>query len=115
MSPGMQVVGSTLGYTNDYSGSCGGSSGPDHVYLLYLLNGPLNNVDITVAPAHADFQPVLYVRSTCATTETACNAAASVGGAATVHFDTLPSTVAVFVDGMNGTSGDFTLNATYSP
>jgi hypothetical protein len=125
--PGMAPqFGTTRYYDNDTAGSCGGSSGGDHMYVLYILNGQLNNVQITVAPLHSDFQPVIYVRNACdppeLTTTTpdggvigACNASSGPGSSATLHFDSLATSVWVFVDGLSGTSGDYTITAAYSP
>lgn len=104
---GTTVTGTTLGYSNDTSASCGGS-GPDHFYLL-SVPGSANAV-VTVAPVNSSYRPVVYVRGSCDTMELGCGQANGAGSSAVISSVTLGAgTYYLIVDGADGTSGDYSI------
>jgi len=106
---GMTVMGTTNGYDNDTMGSCAGT-GPDHVYTL-TLPVAVSVLGINVAPMSSGFAPVAYLRGSCDGNELACNAASNGGSSAQINYpDAGAGAYFIYVDGSNGTSGDFLLS-----
>jgi hypothetical protein len=110
---GMAMVsGNTTNMYDDAAGTCGGSGGPDKVYSFTTTQ----NLQLTanVSTTTATYRPVIYVRSSsCTGTQVtgACNAAATMGGTATLPPTVLPAgTYYLWVDSMT-TGGAFTLTA----
>jgi hypothetical protein len=106
------VTGNTTNMYDDAAGTCGGSGGPDKVYSFTTTQ----NLQLTanISTTTATYRPVIYVRSaSCTGTQVtgACNAAATMGGTATLPPTVLPAgTYYLWVDSMT-TGGAFTLTA----
>lgn len=104
------VTGTSEGMFNQYQGTCGGGSGPDRVFRIDPPALGRATVKVT-----ATFPVVLSARGTCdaEATELACVAdggQAPAGTPVEIGFPVLAQQpVFVFVDGVAGTSGDFTL------
>jgi hypothetical protein len=93
---------STQGYTHTTAGSCGGN-GPDRVYAITTTKTLAFGAQATATSS--GFQPVVYVRSACASGERLCAPPGSF-----VEDAALPAgTWYIWVDGASGTSGSFTL------
>jgi len=107
MGAGGTFTGTTLGYVNDYRGSCGGR-GPDAVYYFILTATTCIEVDTF----GTSWDTVLYVRrGHCITgTEVGCDDDTS-GLQSYLRFDALPAGIYfVFVDGYGRSSaGPYTL------
>ena len=105
------ITGSTVGYNDDSSGTCGGS-GPDRVYSVDVPID-LANVTLTVTPGAGSYSPALYVQEgSCGIidAEIGCGAAASTNLPASVSTTTLPAgQYYIWVDSVDGTSGSYTL------
>jgi hypothetical protein len=100
-------------FTNNGSaGNCGGAQGSDAVYAFTLMAAA--QVTVTVAPqASPAYQPAVALQSACGMTNVACGFAPMPGGNATIGATMLqPGTYFVWVDGANGTTGDYTLTVT---
>ncbi|MDB5218280.1 MAG: Multiple EGF-like-domain protein 3 precursor, partial [Myxococcaceae bacterium] len=99
----------------NYGGSCGGNSKEGVVVVTPPISGTL-----TAKLTGIDYQPVLYVRSTCIepTTQLACASDAPTPSSFTrnVTFTVLAGTpYYLFVDGYNGGAGTARLNVTVTP
>lgn len=105
------VTASTAGLFNQYQGTCGGGSGPDAVYRF--VPPALGRATVRVT---AGFPVVVSARGECdtETTELACGAHTGqgpVGEPIEVGFPVIAQQpIFLFVDGVAGTSGDFTLD-----
>lgn len=93
-------------------------SGRDVVYSYTLTQS--QNVTITVAPTTAGYFPAFYVKKTgCGVTqasnEVACEAAMFSGPVSTTLVNQPAGTYWVWVDGLNGTSGDFQFAVNLTP
>jgi hypothetical protein len=109
--PSGSVMGTTTGLFGDSTSGCVGTSAPDAVHTFTLA--ATANVTIAAASTSAGYQPVVSLRTTCAGSELACGVAGTGGGTATLTRNALPAgTYSVWVDGVNGTSGDYTLTVT---
>lgn len=110
---GVNVTGDTYRLFSDFQGSCGGSTSPDLVYRLDTV-APLN-LRAVVSPTWSSYQPTVYLRGASCDggVEVACAAAPSPGTDATLMAPNLPAgTWYLFVDGLGGTSGPFSLSVT---
>lgn len=102
------VTGSTSAAYSQYSGSCGGGTGKDAVYVV--------TPDVTgllTAKVSGSFDALLYARRTCADTKTeaACNDAPGAKGGEQIKIAvTKNQPVYLFVDGYSGSAGNFTLD-----
>lgn len=107
----------TTDATNDYTGTCGNTAGPDLVYSF--TTSAVKQVVVQVSSTNYSLYPAVYVRSACASgapqDEVACAATTSnFERSATATVDRLPAgTYFVFVDGGNLT-GLVTLDLTVS-
>jgi len=108
------ATGTTVNLTADYAGSCASSTGTsrDAVYRIV----PSVSGKATIQVASANFDAVLYVRSSsCTGTEVECDDAIGDGGDE-LTFDAIAGTPYwVFVDGWSGESGTFTLQVAVTP
>lgn len=109
-----QGSGTTAGFTNDTSTSCGGS-GPDVVYSITTVD--TRNVGATLTSNSSSYQPVLSLRTSSGCSGTSgvigCwNASSSgVGISGSVGPFTLDAGTYLFwVDGYGGTAGSYTLD-----
>lgn len=102
------VTATTSASYSQYSGSCGGGTGKDAVYVV--------TPDVTgllTAKLTGSFDALLYARRTCADTKTeaACNdAPGSSGGEQIKIAVTKNQPVYLFVDGYSGSAGTFALD-----
>jgi hypothetical protein len=110
----------TTGAKADTSGTCAGG-GKDLVYTFSTVGKGVKNIDITLAPKSptSTFQPVVYVRKTCASSASAesmgCRDAVSPGGTASLALPRVPEgTYFLFADGFTGSEGAFDLKVTLS-
>jgi large repetitive protein len=112
LDPVLGVTGTTVGETNDASGSCGGTDSPESVYAL-TVDVPLESITFdTDNTTTGFFDTILYVREgTCDSTsaQVACNDnISSFNTHSSVTFTpTLGETYFVFVDAMWGSTGSF--------
>lgn len=96
----------TKAYAHD-SYSCGGGAGPD---LVYSITSPVaGNVRFKL---DADYPALIAARATCsdATTERACASNTSAGTTTGFVSMLAGDTIYLFVDGVGGSSGNFTLS-----
>ncbi|MCA2979706.1 MAG: hypothetical protein INH37_15645 [Myxococcaceae bacterium] len=101
--------GSTATAFNDTTASCGGS-GPDRVYVFSVVGTRTLSAGVT---GSTGFRPVVYVRSSCASTaDLSCMAASATGGTASISTTLGTGTYYLWVDGFSSTSGSYTLSAT---
>lgn len=105
--PNTTTAGSLVGAANNFSGSCGGGSGPDTVFQLSLSS----DQDVFVAAFSTDFDPVLYMGTTCGGSETGCNDDHIWGEQTPVLInDTLTAgTYYIVVDSATSSGGGFSL------
>jgi cysteine-rich repeat protein len=102
------VTGTTSSTYSQYSGSCGGGTGKDAVYVV--------TPDVTgllTAKTTGGFDALLYARRTCADTKTevACNdAPGSKAGEQIKIAVTKNQPVYLFIDGYSGSAGNYTLD-----
>ena len=105
------LSGTTTGFADNSSGSCGGSGGADLVYSFTTSA----TLDLTAyLYSYGTLQPVLYLRqSNCSTgTQAGCSAATYTGGTASLNLAGLaPGTYYLWADGTSGTGGSFDLEA----
>lgn len=102
------VTASTSGSYSQYSGSCGGGTGKDTVYVVTPDVTGLLTAKLTGA-----FDALLYARRTCADTKTevACNDAPGAKGGEQIKIAvTKNQPVYLIVDGYSGSAGSFTLD-----
>ncbi|MGC4116074.1 MAG: hypothetical protein QM765_16115 [Myxococcales bacterium] len=113
------TTGTTLSGTDDYQGSCKGSSsnkhnGGDVVYKLTIPAGTDQSITAVVTPSSSGLKPAVYIWSACdsaAPGELACRNASSAGGIATAMVLSAPAgqSYYVVVDGLDASEGDFEL------
>jgi hypothetical protein len=105
-----RVTGSTVGATNDYTGTCGGGSGPDQVFSINVTTRSRLRIE-TITPTTGAFDTLLYVRGTpCATgTELACNDDGGAGTRSRIDRVFDPGTYYIVVDAFGSGSGNFIL------
>lgn len=102
------VAATTSATYSQYSGSCGGGTGKDAVYVV--------TPDVTgllTAKLTGTFDALLYARRTCADTKTeaACNDAPGAKGGEQIKVAvTKNQPVFLFIDGYSGSAGTFTLD-----
>ncbi|MBV1860595.1 MAG: hypothetical protein KUG77_19435 [Nannocystaceae bacterium] len=102
------LAGSTLGRSNETSGSCGGGAAPEHAFVFTASEDGLYTFDTN----GSDFDTVLYVLggAECGAPELACD---DDGGDSAQSEVTLPldagQSVTVVVDGYSSESGAFVL------
>jgi hypothetical protein len=106
------VQGDTSYLFDNTAGSCGGSGGNDAVYQFNTAL-PLN----LTANISQDYgwKPILYLRQTScdAGKELACSYASTPGGTASISVSSLPAgSYFLWVDGLGGGAGSYTLRAT---
>jgi hypothetical protein len=109
------AMGDTTNLFDDAAGTCGGSGGPDAVYT-FTTNIALD-LTASVSTTTSTYRPVMYLRSaSCTGTQTACNAAATFGGTASLSVLTLPAgTYFLWVDSATAAGGLYTLSANLVP
>ena len=112
------VTGDTTPQANNSQSSCGGAQSPDKVYSLT----PTQDLTLTATvTGQQGYTPVLYIQTTCSdqTSELACVAAQRNGGGnpptgtLTAQL-TAGTTYFLWVDGLQGTAGNFTLSVSGS-
>ena len=109
------VTGDTSTSLNYTSSTCGGVLSPDRVYELDITT--LQTIQVSVVPSAAspDFDPIISLRDDCAsedpTHELGCS---EVGAGSTVSITKVvkPGKYFLWVDGYNGTVGQYTLKVT---
>lgn len=114
-----RTTGTTVGLDNDASGGCGGATEPDKVYSFQVASA----MDLTVSLDNetSTYRPVMYLKSSCSGSAFACEAVDAVhtgapGSPLALHASVSPGTVyRLFVDGYQGTSGDFALTFAATP
>ncbi len=130
LQPNSSIVrqGSTEGAANDYRGSCESTArgtgllhnGPDVVYVLTLAQRSRLEVTVTRDPSTPNYKPAVYVTTECFTPApsgtVACAYDEGVGeqgnGMATAMApDAEAGNYYIFVDGLNGQNGAYTLTA----
>lgn len=111
LEPGATLDGTTDGLTSATSGTCGGGSAGEQVFLLTVYE--LSDVTITTDLAGTAFDTAVYVRSDCLNlgSQLACEGAGAAGDTLTLT-SLPPGTYFVFVDGVAGASGAFQIQAT---
>lgn len=103
-------IGDTTTLFHESNGSCTSGTGADAVYTFTTTG--VFDFRATATTTSAGFRPALYLRSTCSSSERACNAATIAGGAATISSALLPAgTYFLWVDGASSTVGTFALSA----
>jgi hypothetical protein len=114
LNPGnsINIDGTTTGANNDYTSFCGDTPtspkhAPDVVYELTLPKDGTLKLSLAEANGSA-LEPALYVQTTCGTDFT-CQDQRPV----TTDLAVTAGVYEVIVDGVNGTSGDFTLGISY--
>lgn len=103
-----QITGDTSSVYNQYTGSCGGASGTEAVYVVTSDMSGFMRVNLT-----STFDSVLYARRACddTKTEVACNdATGNAGGDSILVSVTKGEPMYLFVDGYAGSTGTFTLD-----
>ena len=104
------VTSDTSFFLHDSAGTCGGSGADDQVYS-FTTDRPLA-FTATATASTGGFQPVLYLRGACDSAEQACGSAPASGGPASLNVASLPAgTWYLWVDGLAGSSGAYTLAA----
>ncbi|MDI7268759.1 MAG: hypothetical protein QME96_12270 [Myxococcota bacterium] len=104
--------GTTVGQSNDLSGTCGGSTAPDFEYYMVLCAG--RSVTASSCYSQTNYDNVLYLRGgSCTGTTIACNDQSSC--ALSVNYaivsGTLPQGLSfLIVDGYGGASGTYRVN-----
>lgn len=107
--------GSTSGLFDDLRHGCDGAPAPDRAYAFTTT--AVLSLRAAATPLDAGFRPVLSVRqgSCLSSVERVCGAAPAPGERAEVSLGSLPAgTWFLWVDGAQGTSGDFLLEAALS-
>ncbi len=104
-------TGNTTTSFADSTGTCASGTAADVVYS-FTTNAVLD-LQATVTTTAGTYQPAMYLpAATCSTSERACVAAPAPGGTATLTVQGLtPGTYYLWVDGIAGTSGPFSLSA----
>ena len=104
--------GTTVGTFNDGAGTCATGTAPDIIYSFTTTT--VQNLNVTVSTTTGTYQPAVYLRQTsCTGTSLGCAIAAVAGGTATLDVSALPAgTYYLWVDGVAGTAGAYSLNAT---
>lgn len=103
-----RITGDTSSVYNQYTGSCGGASGTEAVYVVTSDMSGFMRVNLT-----STFDSMLYARRACddAKTEVACNdATGNAGGDSILVSVTKGEPMYLFVDGYAGSTGAFTLD-----
>lgn len=109
----VQVTGTTLGAQSEATGSCAAAGAPDVVY--YFSTSDERRITAKVTPVGTSYQPAIYMRPNCSSSdELFCVKASKAGAEATGIVKRAPaSTYYLWVDGVSSsTSGDFTLEVT---
>lgn len=107
------VTGDTRAVFDDEAGTCGGSTGADIVYTFTTTTAV--DFEAVLTPA-ADFRPVLYLSSACATGERSCETPAAAGDTTTLREGALPpGTYWLWVDGHTGSAGTYSLTVRLTP
>lgn len=106
------LAGSTSGLFDDLRPGCDGNPAPDRVFTFTTT--AVQSLRAAAAPLDAGFRPLLSVRqgSCLSSVERVCGAAPAPGERAEVSLGALSAgTWYLWVDGAQGTSGDFVLDA----
>ncbi|HEY3449483.1 MAG TPA: hypothetical protein VGK67_24225 [Myxococcales bacterium] len=105
------AAGDTGGLTDDQSSSCGGGSEPDLAYKITLTEARSLDAVVSVTDVLSAYAPVLDLADGCTLpTELVCSAAGLGSGATRILVPKLaPGSYILWVDGDNGTSGQFAL------
>lgn len=114
---GFTYSGSTTGKQNQSGSPCGGSSAPEVVMRLQVLQA--GNLTLTTEGGTTAFDTVLYVRTECdvAGSLVACNDDGGVMNSSRLTLEGLEAgtVLYVFVDGFGSAHGQFTLTGELSP
>ncbi len=105
---GDTASGTLVNANDDYAGSCGGSGGEDAVYQ-FTLTDPAR-VRATLTRTGGSFNPVLYLRSSCASAVSELAGGCADAGASyeVIDIDQVPAgTYYLIVDSGGGTTGTF--------
>jgi cysteine-rich repeat protein len=109
--------GTTSSMLDNFTSSCGGGTGSDHVYFLYV--DATTTGSLTTCNSPTDYDTVLAVRDVCndVTTEIACNDSAPVcmvttPGAATISRSWTPGLYYVVIDSASTGGGHYQIDAT---
>jgi hypothetical protein len=108
-------TGNTTLAFNDSFGSCvSAGTSSDRVYTF--TTSSVLNLRAVATTSSSTFQPVLYLRTTCAAGQRQCVAATAAGGSATLNDLSLPiGTYFLWIDGANNTEGPFSLAVDLTP
>ncbi|MBW2262724.1 MAG: hypothetical protein JRG91_12180 [Deltaproteobacteria bacterium] len=107
VTPNNTYSGTMSGEADYFSGSCGGSTGPDKLYRMTLSSAQ----DVFIAAFSTAFDPVLYLSPTCGSSSTGCNnnAYTGVNSSALVLDNLAAGTYYIIVDSQAATTGAFSL------
>jgi hypothetical protein len=107
VTPNNTYAGTMSGATDSFSGSCGGSSGPDRLYRMTLSSAS----DVFITAFSAVFDTVLYLSPTCGSSSTGCNNNAYTGvtSSALTLNNLAAGTYYIVVDSAAPTAGAFSL------
>jgi hypothetical protein len=96
------------------AGTCITGTAPDIVYSF--TTSAVLNFNATVSALSPAFRPAISLRSACATSQLGCTAAAAAGGSANLSIGSLPAgTYYLWIDGVSGSAGAYTLSASLAP
>lgn len=116
VAPAVATVGTTtsgtlVAATNEYAGTCGGGAGADVVYSFSLASPA--RVRTTVTRTSGTFDPVVYLRSACASAGSELGGGCSNASSGAIEIDDLDTVPAgsyvVVVDSAGGVPGTFDL------
>ena len=106
--------GSTAGYADDQTCSCGGSGSPDLVFHFTLTEA--HDVEVVAWPGSFSYRPLLSVRTACDSGELSCAYSPGAGVPAATTLPNLGSgDYFIWLDGFYASSGSYTLGVVTRP